>query len=282
MLCLSVCNKEAFLTKESHVVRILCLGDVVGSPGRHGLKEHLKRVREQLLIDAVIANGENSAGGIGITPETIKEMHSFGVDVITTGNHVWRHHTAPAALRDSHTVIRPANFHCEAPGKGFTLFEIPCGKEVISLAVINIIGRIFMSSANCPFEAMNVVLASLPEHVHNIIVDFHAEATSEKRAMAHFLDGRVSAVFGTHTHVQTADAMISSSGTAYLTDLGMCGVVEDSVIGMKVAPVLKRFTTGMPSSFSPATGKISLHGVIVDIDAATGKSTALNLFEHSL
>ena len=256
-------------------IRILCLGDVVGRTGRRLLSESLPSLRAALGLDMVVANGENAAGGIGLTPETLKELKASGVDVVTSGNHIWKHRESCAALDREPFLLRPANYGDKVPGKGQCVFSLADGTRV---GIVNLLGRTFMEPAHCPFAAADRALEALQEQETVCrIVDFHAEASSEKRAMLHYLDGRCSAVFGTHTHVQTADAAVTSRGTASLTDLGMCGVEQDSVIGMAKEPVLKRFVTGLPQPFRPAQGSASFNGAPVEIEKNTGKPLSLEL-----
>ena len=256
------------------VVRILCLGDVVAQPGRRVLQEVLPGLRQRLGLHMIIANGENSAGGVGITASTANDLFRAGVDVITTGNHVWRHKECLAYIGKEPRLLRPANYPSKAPGRGLGLFTLPGGRQV---AVLNLLGRVFMDAVDCPFQAAERLCAEAREHTPLILVDFHAEATSEKRALAWFLDGKASFVFGTHTHVQTADPMILPQGTACLTDLGMCGVEAGSVLGMQQETSVRRFTTALPHPFVSAKGEPGLNGALVELDAATGKALAIHL-----
>lgn len=232
-----------------------------------------------------MVNGENSAGGIGITPATTRELFEAGANVITTGNHVWRHKECYPVLDKHPALIRPANYPDNAPGKGFCIVTLPrCvsdgpenSQPEEKIAFINLLGRVFMEAVDCPFRKVDSILATLDPSVTMIVVDMHAEASSEKRVMAKYLDGRVSAVVGTHTHVQTADAMVSPHGTASLTDLGMCGVEHDSVIGMEYPPVVARFLSGLPHPFRPAKGQGGVNGAIIDIHKQTGKATRIAL-----
>lgn len=251
------------------LTRVAFFGDIVGRPGRTALKARLPLLKEKLALDAVIANAENAAGGIGITRETLREVFSAGVDVATGGNHTWRNQEVYSALDEDKRVVRPANVFPGAPGRGFTVRELPSGAR---FAVINLLGRSFMDGCDCPFRTVDAVLETLPEEVTLRFVDFHAEATSEKRAMAFHLDGRVSAVVGTHTHVQTADAAIFPKGTAYITDLGMCGAESPSVLGMEPGGVLKRFVTGLPVRFKAAAGEGALNGLLGVFNRQTGKA----------
>jgi metallophosphoesterase (TIGR00282 family) len=254
------------------LMRIAFLGDVVGRPGRAAVKARLPFLREKLRLNAVIANAENTAGGIGATRETLRELFGAGVDVATGGNHTWRNREFHEVLDEDKRIIRPANAHPESPGRGHTVRELPDGARI---AVINLLGRAFMDARDCPFRAVDAVLEALPSDVTLRFVDFHAEATSEKRAMGHHLDGRVSALVGTHTHVQTADATIFPKGMAYITDLGMCGAERESALGMEPAGVIKRFVTGLPVRFKPAAGEGTLSGLVAEFDPATGR--ALNV-----
>lgn len=259
----------------SALARILCLGDVVGRPGRALLKERLPGLRASLALDMVIANGENAAGGIGLTPDTMAELLGAGVDVITSGNHIWKHRELYPWLDKEERLLRPANYGPQAPGRGWGLYRLPHGCAV---GVINLIGRTYMEPLDCPFAAAQTALNELAAAGASFcLVDFHAEASSEKRAMVHYLDGRAAAVLGTHTHVQTADALISQAGTASLTDLGMCGVEADSVIGMGREAVLKRFLTGLPQPFSPARGRASFNGALLEIEKNSGKALSIRL-----
>lgn len=257
----------------ANAIRVLCLGDVVGRPGRRTLKERLPGLRNEHGIDMVIANGENAAGGIGLTPDTLGELLRAGVDVVTSGNHIWKHKEIRPHLDANPAVLRPVNYGPGAPGRGLLVHTLPSGFRV---GVLNLLGRIFMDPIDCPFAAADAALREL-DGAGCVIVDFHAEASSEKRALLHHLDGRVAAVLGTHTHVQTADACVTPSGTAAITDLGMCGVEFDSVIGMGKDAVLKRFTTGLPQHFTPAKGEPSLNGVLLEIDKISAKALSIRL-----
>jgi len=244
-------------------MNVLFIGDVVGAPGRRALEELLSRLVDRHFIDLVIANGENAAGGLGITPLVADQLLGYGIDVLTSGNHIWKHKEIRAYLEGTDRLVRPANYPPETPGQGLSLVETAAGEKA---AVINLEGRVFMSPLECPFRTVDRVLATIPSQVKVIIVDMHAEATSEKQAMGWYLDGRVSAVVGTHTHVQTADERILPGGTGYLTDAGMTGPV-DSVIGMKREIILERFLNQLPQPFKVATQNIQLQGVILKIDA---------------
>lgn len=259
-------------------MRILFLGDIVGRPGRQALKARLARLRETLALDAIVANAENAAGGVGITTATLNEVLHAGVDVATLGNHAWRHQEVYNTLNREARVVRPANIPPGAPGRGLCVHTLADGRQ---FAVLNLLGRTFMDPVDCPFRSAEALLAEVPETVALRFVDMHAEATSEKKAMAAFLDGRVTAVLGTHTHVQTADATILPGGTAYITDLGMCGV-ESSVLGMEAPSVLARFMSGLPHRFTPAKGEGLLNGLIVDVDEVTGKAAHVTLLREGM
>jgi metallophosphoesterase (TIGR00282 family) len=244
-------------------MKVLFLGDVVGAPGRRAVEELLPRVVDRYLIDLVLANGENAAGGIGITPLVADQLLSLGIDLITSGNHIWKHKEIIPYLEETDRLLRPANYPPETPGRGFTVLETAAGEPA---AVLNLEGRVFMNPLECPFRTADQVLRSLPPEVKVILVDMHAEATSEKLAMGWYLDGRVSAVVGTHTHVQTADERILPGGTGYITDAGMTGPA-DSVIGMKREIILERFLSGLPQPFKVATANIQLQGLLLKIDS---------------
>lgn len=248
-------------------MKILAIGDVVGKPGRRALQQFLPGLINEYHIDLVIANGENSAHGIGITRDTTRELLDCGVDVITTGNHIWaQREIVPYLLEDNVPVIRPLNFPPAAPGRGFILKN--------GAMVVNLIGRVFVGQYDCPFRTMDALLSSADPHTKIIIVDFHAEATSEKNALGRYLDGRVSAVYGTHTHVGTTDSCILPHGTAYVTDIGMAGPVE-SIIGDDVDNVLNNFLTGLPHRLSVGKGRAALDAILLDISNETGKARSI-------
>jgi 2',3'-cyclic-nucleotide 2'-phosphodiesterase len=254
-------------------VKLLFIGDIVGQPGRHIVKTLLPKLREQHQLDFVIANGENSAGGSGITPKTAEEIFAAGVDVITSGDHLWDQKEVMELLGTEKRFVRPLNYPPGTPGRGSGLFEVRSPKSGVrnSIAVLNAQGRTFMPPLENPFLLAAEEVKRLREQTKIIFVDFHAEATSEKIAFARMLDGQVSAVVGTHTHVQTADEQIFPGGTAYLTDAGFTGPHE-SVLGREIEPVLKRFLTGMPQRFEVAKDHVVLHGAVIEIDDATGKA----------
>jgi metallophosphoesterase (TIGR00282 family) len=244
-------------------MRVLFLGDIVGKEGRRAVITKAPRLREEYRADVLIVNGENSAAGAGITPKCAEELYESGVDLITTGNHIWnRREIMPYLTTNQHRLIRPANYSDKAPGSGAAVVTTSAGKKLL---VLNLSGRVFMPIlADCPFRTADELLA---EHsgVDAVIVDFHAEATSEKAALAHYLDGRVAALIGTHTHVQTADERILPKGTAFITDVGMCGSFN-SIIGVEIEPVVKRFREGTPERFSAAAGEAKICGVLVESD----------------
>ncbi len=252
-------------------MNLLFIGDIVGRPGRRAVKNVLPDLIDAYTPDAIIANGENAAGGIGLTQDTAEELFSLGVTVLTTGNHVWRKKELYKFLENDTRIVRPANYPPGAPGKGATVVHLPCG---IRLGVINLIGRVFMAPLDCPFRVADSIVTELSEKCDLIVVDFHAEATSEKIAMGWFLDGRVACVVGTHTHVQTADERILPKGTGYMSDLGMTGPI-DSVLGVRTDIIIDRFLTGLPRQFQIASGPTELCGAVVTIDDGTGKTRAI-------
>jgi 2',3'-cyclic-nucleotide 2'-phosphodiesterase len=247
-------------------VRILFVADVIGSPGRRALKQLLRLVRADVRADAVVANGENSAGGFGITPEIVREFLDEGVDVITTGNHVWDKKEILPVLASEPRLLRPANYPPGNPGRGDVVVDVGS----VRLAVLNLQGRTFMTPIDDPFRAADGLLEALKDTADVVAVEFHAEATSEKQAFARYLDGRVACVVGTHTHVQTADERILPRGTAQITDLGMTGGL-DGIIGMKAEISLERQRTlTRGERLQPADGDLHLQGAVVDVDEATG------------
>ena len=250
-------------------MNILVLGDVVSDIGCAFLRKKLPALKKLKAIDFCIANGENSAAGNGITPLSAQQLFTSGVDFITTGNHVFRRKEVYDLLDESEFIIRPANFHGSNPGKGYAIADL--GRT--SVAVINLMGTMFMESLDNPFRTADRILDEIKGKANIILVDFHAEATSEKQSLAYYLDGRVSAVFGTHTHVLTADERVLPGGTGYITDIGMCGV-ENSVLGVKKEVVIEKFLTSMPVRFDAASGECMLNGCIFTVDEKSGKCTA--------
>jgi metallophosphoesterase (TIGR00282 family) len=241
---------------------IFFIGDIVGAPGRRAVEELLPKVVDHYFIDLVVANGENAAGGIGITPQVAEQLLNNGIDLLTSGNHIWKHKEILPYLDDTDRLLRPANYPPDTPGRGYTLIETAAGEKA---AIINLEGRVFMNPLECPFRTVDYILAALPPDIKVTLVDMHAEATSEKLAMGWHLDGRVSAVIGTHTHVQTADERILPGGTGYITDAGMTGPVN-SVIGMKKEVILERFLSQRPQPFKVATQDIQMQGVLIKVD----------------
>ena len=260
-------------------MKLLFIGDIVGQPGRNAVKQLLPGLRERHALDFVIANGENSAGGNGITPGTAGELFSAGVDAITSGDHLWDQKEVLELLANEKRFLRPLNYPPGTPGQGSAIFEIQNpkskGQNSLSIAVLNAQGRTFMPPLENPFLLAAEEVKKLRRQTGIIFVDFHAEATSEKIAFARMLDGQVSAVVGTHTHVQTADEQIFPGGTAYLTDAGFTGPHE-SVLGREIEPVLKRFLTGMPQRFEVAKNHMLLNGVVIEIDDASGKAVKIH------
>jgi 2',3'-cyclic-nucleotide 2'-phosphodiesterase len=244
-------------------LKILAIGDIIGKPGRSAVKEILPGLCGEYDIDLVIGNGENAAGGLGLTPGTADELFDSGIDVITTGNHIWAYNEIIPYLEGELAIVRPLNYPPMNPGRGYLLKN--------SVLIVNLVGRVFMTHVDCPFRAMDQLLGQFEHKSIPIIVDFHAEATSEKVAMGRYLDGRVSAVLGTHTHVGTVDAQILPGGTAYVTDIGMVGPM-DSVIGDDPDAVINRFLTQIPGRLSVGKGKVSFDSILVEVDEKTGKA----------
>jgi len=251
-------------------MRILFVGDVVGAPGRRIVRTRLKGLKRDLGADLTIVNGENAAGGAGLTTATAEELFAAGAEIITTGNHVWDKREVLGLLEREPRVLRPANYPAGSPGHGATVFTCAGG----NVAVVNLMGRVFMPLTDDPFAAADRVLAELPVEARVVVVDFHAEATSEKSAFAWFLDGRVSAVLGTHTHVPTADARVLPGGTAFITDVGMTGP-WDSVIGVRKEQAIERFRTSRSLPYETADGDVRLAGVVVDVEPRSGRATAI-------
>ncbi len=259
-------------------MKLLFIGDIVGKPGRKIIHNHLNAVVDKFQIDVVIANAENAAGGMGITPAIAEDFFSRGIEIITSGNHIWKQKDIIPFLETCDHILRPANYPGDAPGKGMTIVDTRGGPP---LCVINLEGRTFMRSLECPFKTAETLLGSIHEKTKLIVVDFHAESTSEKVALGWFLDGRVSAVLGTHTHIQTADEKILPGGTAYITDVGMTGPM-DSVIGVDKEIIIKKYLTQRPVSFKVAKKNLYMQGVVVDIDEATGKCISIQRVNESV
>ena len=255
-------------------MRILMVGDVIGKPGRRAVKQLIPSLRAEHGIDLVIANGENTAGGFGLTLDTANELLDSGVDILTSGNHIWDQKEIIPYLDEGLPLVRPANYP-DAPGRGSLVHN--------NVLVVNLMGRVFMPPLDCPFRTADRILedAANSGSPPVIIVDFHAEATSEKQAMGWYLNGRVSAVLGTHTHVGTVDARVLPRGTAYISDVGMTGPL-DSVIGSETGVVLERFLTGMPQRLPVANGPVLLNSVLVEIDQDTGKAVAIERLDRTV
>ena len=248
-------------------MKIIFFGDIVSKPGRNMVSNHIRQLKAQYQADICIANGENAAAGQGIQPVIAKELFGFGVHVITTGNHAFYRKDILRFLEEDSRILRPANFPKNVPGQGWGVYDTPAGK----IGVINLLGRVYMNPCDCPFQAADRIVSEIKEHTRVVFVDFHAEATSEKVAMARYLNGRVSCVAGTHTHVQTADETILDRGTAYITDVGMTGP-SDGVIGIQTEIALRKFTTWIPEKYEPAQGASMLNGIFVEVTPDTGKA----------
>lgn len=251
-------------------MKILWVGDIVGSPGRRVFAEVARELKGRGEVSAIIANAENAAAGSGITEALGEELFAAGADVLTMGDHVWGQKGTDLYLAHERRIVRPANLPPGSPGADFATVHTAIGP----ITVVSLLGRVFMAPADCPFHAADAVLRRIPGGSGPVFVEIHAEATSEKIALGRYLDGRVAAVAGTHTHVPTNDAHLLPGGTAFITDLGMAGP-EDSVIGRELAPVLRKFTTGIPSKFDVAKGPAVLQGVIVDVERATGRTLSI-------
>ncbi|MBE7057001.1 MAG: TIGR00282 family metallophosphoesterase [Ruminococcaceae bacterium] len=256
-------------------MNILFLGDVFAGTGRDAVDERLYDIKKEYNIDYTIANGENAAHGKGLSLKTADELLDAGVDFITLGNHAWSNNTIHHFIED-YPVIRPANFHPDLPGSSYAIRETKDG----NIGILNLQGRVYMDPSDSPFDAADKCIEEMCKEAKIIIVDFHAEASSEKIALAHYLDGKVSAVLGTHTHVQTADERILPKGTAFITDVGMCGP-SDSIIGMNTSLVLEKFVYNVPRRFEPASGKPQINAVVLDINPETGKAQKIErIFER--
>jgi len=259
-------------------VKILFIGDIVGEPGRRAVKEILPRLRRAHQMDLVIANGENSAGGSGITPATAQEIFGAGVDIITTGDHLWDQKEVMGLLQNESRLLRPLNYPQGTPGQGSVVYQ---ANNQPPVAIINLQGRTFMPDLDNPFTTVRAEVERLRQKTNIIFVDFHAEATSEKAAIGRMLDGQVSAVIGTHTHVQTADEQIFPGGTAFLSDAGFTGP-HDSVIGREIEPIIRRFLTLQPQRFTVAEKGIKLQGALVEIDTHTGHALKIERISERL
>ena len=257
-------------------MKALFIGDIIGKPGRKAIKATLPRLMGQERIDLIIANGENAAGGFGITPQIAQELVADGIDIITTGNHIWDKKEIVDFLEKQNFLLRPANYPEGVPGKGSGIFQ---SKNGVLVGVINLSGRTNMGNFECPFRVVLQEIEKLKKSTSIIIIDFHAEATAEKGALGWFLDGQVSGVIGTHTHVQTADERILPLGTAFITDAGMTGS-HDSVIGIEKEVAIQRFLTNLPKRFEPARDNLHLQGVTLDIDEKTGRAISIARFDY--
>jgi len=252
-------------------LKILFIGDIVGRPGRQMVARHLASLVDRHLLDLVIANAENAAAGFGVTPDVVAELFDMGIDVLTTGNHIWDKRESLPILEQEPRILRPGNYPPGLPGKGWGIFRTNAD---VAVAVVNLEGRVFMNNLDCPFRAADAILDELRARTPIVLVDFHAETTSEKGAMGAYLDGRVSAVLGTHTHVQTADERLMPGGTAFISDVGMTGS-RDSVIGIRKELSVERFLTQVPVRFEVAKKEPMLCGAIVTIDEQTGRAQAI-------
>jgi 2',3'-cyclic-nucleotide 2'-phosphodiesterase len=258
-------------------VKLLFIGDIIGKPGRQAVSRELHRLVDRYMVDLVIANGENAAGGFGITEETANDLYKCGIDVLTSGNHIWDKKESVAFVNREERLLRPANYPEGAPGRGSGLFTTAGGARV---AVLNLEGRVFMNNLECPFRTADREIAHLQSETPIILVDFHAEATSEKTSLGWYLDGRVSAMIGTHTHIQTADERILPGGTAYLTDAGMTGSC-DSVIGVRKDEAIAKFLSQLPTKFEVAKNNLRLNAVAVAVDEKSGKAVSVERINMS-
>lgn len=256
-------------------IKVLCIGDIVGRPGRHVLSQELERVASERKIDCVIANAENAAGGSGLTGQIYEKLLRYGVNLITLGDHAYRKREIIPVLEERDNIVRPANLSMYSAGKDFAVYQTGKGVRV---GVITLIGRVFMKPSDCPYAKIDSLLGKVEQQADVIFVDMHAEATSEKLAMGYYLAGKVSCVFGTHTHVATADEKILEGGTAYITDVGMTGA-HDSVLGRKKECVIKSFRTQMPVPFEIATGDVRVDAIEVMVDGNTGKAEMIERVE---
>ncbi len=259
-------------------MKILILGDIVGSPGREAIRRLVPALRQEKGLDLVVANAENAAGGSGVTPPLAEELFAAGVDVLTSGDHIWKQREIVPYLERETRLLRPANYPPGTPGAGAVEVKTASGLVV---GVVNLMGRTFMQALDCPFRRALEEIDEIRLRTKIIVVDVHAEATSEKMALGRFLDGKVSAVVGTHTHVQTADEKILPQGTAYITDLGMTGPL-DSILGRRVDQILERFLTSMPVRFEMAKDDVEIQGVIMEIEPASGRALAIERIRRKL
>ncbi|MBN1816709.1 MAG: TIGR00282 family metallophosphoesterase [Sedimentisphaerales bacterium] len=252
-------------------VNILCIGDIVGRPGRHVLSQRLAQLVRDRSVDCVIANAENAAGGSGLTPQIYEKLLKYGVNLITLGDHAYRKREIIPILESADNIVRPANLSPGAAGKDYALFQT---SKSVTVGVIALIGRIFMKPTDCPYSKIDSLLPRLRQQADILVVDMHAEASSEKVAMGYYLDGKVSCVFGTHTHIMTADDRILPNGTAYISDIGMTGA-HDSVLGRKTESVIRAFRTQMPFPFEIATGDVRISGILMTVDSHSKKAQSI-------
>jgi 2',3'-cyclic-nucleotide 2'-phosphodiesterase len=259
-------------------VNILFIGDIVGKPGRKAVRELLPSLTDRFQVDLVVANGENASGGIGISIKGADELLTGGIHVLTSGNHIWKKKEIQTYIQQNPDLIRPANYPIETPGNGWVIKETKSGHRI---GILNLLGRTFMEAVDCPFRKGLEERSRMIKETSIILVDFHAEATSEKVALGWFLDGKVSAVLGTHTHVQTSDEKVLPQGTAYMTDVGMTGPT-DSVIGVKKELAIDRFLTQMPHKFEVAKKELVLEGAVLSIDPETGRAKAITRIREKL
>jgi 2',3'-cyclic-nucleotide 2'-phosphodiesterase len=259
-------------------MKILFIGDIVGRPGREAIQKLLPELKQEYNLQFIIANAENVAGGSGITRRVAEELFESGINVLTSGDHIWKKREIFEFINQEERILRPANFPAGAPGRGFSAFK---ARDGLKVGVINVNGRVFMEALECPFRSALAATEALSKETNIIIVDIHAEATSEKVALGWYLDGKTSAILGTHTHIQTADERILPSGAAYITDVGMTGPY-DSVIGRRTGDVLERFLTSIPTRFEVAGENIQLHGAVLDIDENTGKARSITRIQRKL
>jgi hypothetical protein len=259
-------------------MNVLFIGDIVGKPGREAIRSLLTGLKKEFKLDFVIANAENAAGGSGITPRVCLELFDSGIDALTSGDHIWKRREIFEIIDTELRILRPINFPSGTPGRGSAVFKT---KKGIDIGIINVLGRVFMEALECPFKTTRQEIDRLSKGTNIIIVDIHAEATSEKVALGWYLDGLVTAVLGTHTHIQTADEKILPKGSAYITDVGMSGPFY-SVIGRRIEDVIARFITQVPTRFEVASENIQLQGVILEIDEKTGKSKSILRIQRKL
>lgn len=256
-------------------MNVLFVGDIVGKPGRQAVQAFLKPIKSEYAIDLTIANAENAAGGNGLTKEVAQELFGLGIEFITMGNHVWDKREMMTYIDEEPRIIRPANYPLGAPGKGVGIIRL----KGVKVGIINLSGRVFMPTLDDPFSLASRLVETFRRDTSNILLDFHAEATSEKIALGWFLDGKVSAVLGTHTHVQTADERLLQQGTAYITDVGMTGP-RDSVLGVKKELIINRFLTQLPAKFEVAPGPVQLDAVVIDLDETCGKARSITRIQR--